>query len=49
MTKRKPKRKQTKRSERQRKDVAVDPGNKDRFDQLLDDAIFGVKKKTPRG
>ena len=27
----------------------TDPDHARRFDQLLDDAIFGVKKKTPRG
>jgi hypothetical protein len=41
--------KQKSRPEPQREDAAVDPGNKRRFDQLLDDAIFGVTKKNPRG
>jgi len=30
----------------QKRNVTVDPGNKRRFDQLLDDAILGVKRKA---
>ena len=31
------------------RNAAPESGNKGRFDQLLDDAILGVKKKNPRG
>jgi hypothetical protein len=38
--------KQNRRPEPQQENAAVDPGNKRRFDQLLDDAIFGVKSRS---
>ena len=37
------------RSKRLPQDITPESDNKPRFEQLLDDAIFGVKKKTPRG
>ena len=47
MSERKRKKKPKQKLMRQRKQS--DPGSKAKFDQLLDDAIFGVKKKNPRG
>jgi hypothetical protein len=34
---------------KKRPERAAESGNRQRFDQLLDDAIFGVKKKNPPG
>lgn len=38
-----------KKSEKKHDAPAPEQGHERRFDQLLDDAIFGVTKKNPRG
>jgi hypothetical protein len=43
------KRKVAKKKQSKRKEPAQNPHHKRDFDRLIDDAIFGVKKKNPRG
>lgn len=41
--------KKVKKERREKPKQTPAEGNRKAFDQLLDDAIFGVKKKNPRG